>query len=121
MKLYCALRKMQRGCDLFIGETPHEAAKHFLFPAGKLDVTADGMASLEKPFRFFGEAFQRVVFGRYYYHVIARRMAEDHAVHRQQTGGMVHGKPPIPSCLHLKMGPSGAFLVEVIEIAGNKF
>jgi len=31
--------------------------KHFLFPASDLDVAADGMASLEKPFRFFGQTF----------------------------------------------------------------
>src|SRR5438105_3493707 len=106
MELYRARRKIERGGDLFVGETPHDAAKHLLFPVSELDVTADGMAGLEKLFRFFGQASQSVVFGRYHYHIIARGLAKNHAMHGQQTGGLVQGKPPIRSCLHLKMGPA---------------
>jgi len=53
MELYRALRKIQRGGDLFIGETPHDTGKALPLPASDLDVAADGMGRPGEAFPLF--------------------------------------------------------------------
>ena len=117
MKFYGSLGEIQVRCNFLVGQALHQAGEHFFFPARELELAVDGVSCLQQRSRFFTQPFQGLVFGLHHDHVIARRLASHHAMHRQEPCGLINWKAAVRTCLDMKVRHSRVLFVEEVNIA----
>src|SRR5260370_41246201 len=65
------------------------------------------------------DALQDFVPGLNHHNVIAGGLAPHHAVHGQQSGGLIHGKTAVRSGFDMEVSRSSAFFIKKENIAGR--
>ena len=78
------------------------------------DGAANGMAGLQELLSLFRQAFQGIVRSFDHHDIVAGRLAANHAMHCQETGGFLDRKLPIRAGFDMKMGYASVLLIEEV-------